>query len=75
MSKEFIVEVNETYTRTYKVQAINQQRAKTKAEQQFVKDWLGDKEGIPYTEWVYTQTSKIKPTGTFFDTSLEKGEA
>ena len=74
MSKEFIVRVNETYTRTYKVEALNQQQAKDEAEIQFVKDWLGDKEGIDYTLWELTQTSEIKPTGSEFDTYLNNQE-
>ena len=74
MSKEFIVEVTEAYTRTYKVEAINQQQAKDEAELQFVKDWLGDKEGIDYTLWDYTTTSEIKPTGSEFDTCLNNNE-
>ena len=74
MSKEFIVRVNETYTRTYKVEALNQQQAKDEAELQFVKDWLGDKEGIEYTEWDFTTTSEIKPTGSEFDTYLNNQE-
>ena len=76
MSKEFIVRVNETYTRTYKVEALNQQQAKDEAEIQFVKDWLGDKEGIDYTLWDFTTTSGIKPTGSEFDTYLNnQGES
>tara|TARA_R100000656_G_scaffold37069_1_gene31422 strand:+ start:1185 stop:1430 length:246 start_codon:yes stop_codon:yes gene_type:complete len=71
MSKEFIVEVTEAYTRTYKVEAINQQQAKDEAELQFVKDWLGDKEGIDYTLWDFTTTSEIKPTGSEFDACLK----
>ena len=74
MSKEFIVEVTEAYTRTYKVEAINQQQAKDEAELQFVKDWLGDKEGIDYTLWDFTPTSGIKPTGSEFDTYLNNQE-
>ena len=74
MSEEFIVEVNETYTRTYKVEALNQQQAKDEASIQFVKDWLGDKEGIDYTLWELTQTSEIKPTGSEFDTYLNNQE-
>ena len=74
MSKEFIVEVTEAYTRTYKVEALNQQQAKDEASIQFVKDWLGDKEGIDYTLWELTQTSEIKPTGSEFDTYLNNQE-
>ena len=74
MSEEFIVKVTEAYHRTYKVKAINQQQAKDEAELQFVKDWLGDKEGIEYTEWDFTTTSEIKPTGSEFDTYLNNQE-
>jgi len=74
MSEEFIVEVTEAYTRTYKVEAINQQQAKDKASVQFIEDWLGDKEGIDYTEWEFTKTIEIKPTGSEFDTYLNNQE-
>jgi len=74
MSEEFIVEVTEAYTRTYKVEAINQQQAKDKASVQFIEDWLGDKEGIDYTEWEFTKTIEIKPTGSDFDTCLNNQE-
>ena len=71
MSEEFIIEVTEAYTRTYKVEAINQQQAKDKASVQFIEDWLGDKEGIDYTLWDSTTTSEIKPTGSEFDACLK----
>ena len=74
MSEEFIVEVTEAYTRTYKVEAINQQQAKDEAELQFVKDWLGDKEGIDYTLWDFTTASEIKLKGSEFDTCLNNRE-